>query len=269
VDNRVEDVMDDATDDTADGTTDDVVAALAEQVDELRGLVGPLDEDGLATSSACDGWSVADVLLHLAQTNEVAVASVRGDLAAVAGQWGQARSGNVDEAAGDAVAAERGATGAEVRARWDRSARDMVAAFAAADPAARVEWVVGQMAARSLATTRIAETWIHTGDIAEGLGVDRAPADRIRHIVYLVHRTIPYAFSRAGREPAGAVRFEVTAPAGDETWAFGADDAATVVTGPALDLCRVAGQRATAAETALVATGPDGADVLALMRTFA
>lgn len=249
--------------------TVDVVAALAEQVDELRSIVGPLDEGGLATASACAGWSVADVLLHLAQTNEAAVASVRDDPASVAALWGQARSGDVDELAGDAVAAERGATGAEVRARWDRSARDMVAAFATADPAARVEWVVGQMAARTLATTRIAETWIHTGDIAEPLGVPRAPADRIRHIVYLVHRTIPYAFARAGREPAGPVRFEVTAPSGGATWAFGDAGAATVVTGPALDLCRVAGQRAEAAETALVATGPDGADVLALMRTFA
>lgn len=252
-----------------DDTVDDVVAALAEQVDELRSIVGPLDEDGLATPSACAGWSVADVLLHLAQTNEAAVASVRGDLAAVEGQWGDTRSGNVDEAAGDAVAAERGAPGTEVRARWDRSARGMVAAFAAADPAARVEWVVGQMAARSLATTRIAESWIHTGDIAEGLGLARPPADRIRHIVYLVHRTIPYAFSRAGREPAGTVRFEVTSPVDGAAWAFGDADAATVVTGPALDLCRVAGQRASAADTALVATGPDGTDVLALMRTFA
>jgi uncharacterized protein (TIGR03084 family) len=249
---------------------DDVVAALDEQVEELRDMVGALDEDRLAAASACEGWSVADVLLHLAQTNELAVASVRGDLVAAAERvWGQTAPGDVDAAAGEAVAVERGASGADVRARWDRSARDMVDAFAGVDPATRVPWVAGDMAARSLATTRIAETWIHTGDVAEGLGVRHEPADRIWHIVYLVHRTIPYAFARAGREPAGRVRFEVTAPRTGETWAFGDADAPTVVTGPAVDLCRVAGQRARAADTALVATGPDGADVLALMRTFA
>lgn len=249
---------------------DDVVTALDEQVGELRSLVAPLDEAGLATPSACEGWSVADVLLHLAQTNEAAVASVRGELeSATDSLWGRARPGDVDVAAGEAVAAERGASGSEVRDRWDRSAREMVAAFAAADPAARVPWVVGEMAARSLTTTRIAETWIHTGDVAEGLGVARQPADRIRHIVYLVHRTIPYAFARAGREPSGPVRFAVTAPVSGETWAFGDADAPTVVTGPAVDLCRVAGQRASAADTALSAAGPDAADVLALMRTFA
>src|SRR5829696_4693476 len=95
---------------------DDVVAALDEQVGELRSLVAPLDEGGLATASACEGWSVADVLLHLAQTNEAAVASVRGGLEAAAERlWGQARPGDVDAAAGDAVAAERGASGNEVR----------------------------------------------------------------------------------------------------------------------------------------------------------
>jgi uncharacterized protein (TIGR03084 family) len=248
---------------------DDVVTALAEQVDELRSMVGGLDEDGLAAPSACEGWSVADVLLHLAQTNELAVASVRGDLAEAAERvWGQTQAGDVDAAAGEAVAAERGAGGAEVRARWDRSAQEMVASFAAADPAARVPWVAGDMAARSLATTRIAETWIHTGDIAEGLSLAHEPSEGIRHIVYLVHRTLPYAFARAGRAPVGSIRFEVTAPGG-ETWAFGDVGADTVVTGPAVDLCRVAGQRVDAADTALAATGPDGADVLALMRTFA
>ena len=39
--------------------------------------------------------------------------------------------------------------------------------------------------------------------------------------------------------------------------------------GDAVDLCLVAGQRADAADTGLVAEGPDGAEVLALVRTFA
>lgn len=249
---------------------DEVVEALADQVEELRTVVGALDDAGLASPSACEGWSVADVLLHLAQTNEAAEASLRNDLVrAAAPFWGPASADDVDAVADRAVAADRGAAGTEVRARWDRSARDMVAAFDEVDPATRVQWVAGEMAARTLATTRIAETWIHTGDVTDGLGVRRQPTDRIRHIVYLVHRTIPYAFTRAGRPPAGPVRFEVIAPVSGETWAFGDAGAATVVTGPAVDLCLVAGQRVPATATALAATGPDGPDVLALMRTFA
>jgi uncharacterized protein (TIGR03084 family) len=146
----------------------------------------------------------------------------------------------------------------------------MLAAFSASDPKSRVPWVVGEMAARTLCTTRLSETWIHSTDIAHGLDVELVPTDRLWHIARLVHRTIPYAFQRAGCEAPGPVRFEVTsAEDASAFWEFGDDDAPTLVTGPALDLCRVAGQRADASETALRATGPDGDDVLRHMRTFA
>ena len=62
----------------------EVVGALSEQQDELAALLAPLDDDGWARASACEGWSIADVVLHLAQTNEMAIGSARGDLAGVA-----------------------------------------------------------------------------------------------------------------------------------------------------------------------------------------
>jgi hypothetical protein len=39
---------------------EEVVAALAEQQQELDALVIGLDEDGWARPSACEGWSVSD-----------------------------------------------------------------------------------------------------------------------------------------------------------------------------------------------------------------
>ena len=78
--------------------------------------------------------------------------------------------------------------------------------------------------------------------------------------------------ARAGRSVAGPVTFDLVGPSGDR-WLFTADDddaaAVTTVRGPALDLCRVAGQRASAASTSLTAVGPDAEDVLELVRTFA
>jgi len=65
------------------------------------------------------------------------------------------------------------------------------------------------------------------------------------------------------------VAFDLEAPDGSG-WAFrGGEEAATVVTGTALDLCTVAGQRADARDTGLTATGPDADAVLRLVRTFA
>jgi uncharacterized protein (TIGR03084 family) len=144
-----------------------------------------------------------------------------------------------------------------------------VAAFAAADPDARVEWVVGPMAARSLATTRLTETWIHTVDAAVAFGPPPPPTDRLWHTARLVWRTIPYALGQAGITAAGPVAFALDAPDGS-TWAFGEPEGArTCITGSALDLCTVAGQRGTADGTTLRGDGPDADDVLRLMRTFA
>lgn len=247
----------------------EVVAALREQLDELASLVSGLVAEQWLAPSACPGWSVRDVLLHLAQTNDVAVASVEGRWDEVTAMWAGVDATDVDAAAGAAVDASD-LSAAEVHAWWTRSAGAMLAAFEACDPSTRVGWVAGDLAARTLCTTRLSETWIHTTDIAVGLGVDLAATDRLWHVARLVHRTLPYAFGRAGRDAPGPIRFGITSPTDPSaTWTFGDQGAPTVVTGPALDLCRVAGQRAVAADTALRATGPDAADVLALMRTFA
>jgi uncharacterized protein (TIGR03084 family) len=133
---------------------------------------------------------------------------------------------------------------------------------------------MGDMAARSLDTTRLTETWIHTVDVAVAFGPEPAPTERLWHTARLTWRTIPYALSRNGLELSGPVVFELDAPDGS-TWSFGADatgddpGAVTTVRGTAHDLCTVAGQRGSAEGSSLTATGPDAEPVLRLMRTFA
>jgi uncharacterized protein (TIGR03084 family) len=251
----------------------DVIEALREQHQELLSMVTGLEEHQFALPSACQGWSVSDVLLHLAQTNEMAAASASGRLAGVAGGWANSDSPvrtDVDDIVAGAVERGRGASGNEILARWVMSADDMVDVLEACDPAVRVQWVAGDMAPRTLATTRLAETWIHTGDVCIGLGIAQPKSDRIWHIARLVHRTLPYSFLRAGLERTGEVRFELTSPTDElAVWCFGEDNAEIVIAGPAIDLCHVAGQRATAKETSLHGAGPDAATVLRIMRTFA
>lgn len=251
---------------------DEVLGALAAQHAELVGLGEALDEAAWARPSPCAGWSVSDVVLHLAQTDEMALASLdhrmEAHLDELASTW--ASAGDVDVGAGLLVAEQRGATGAEVFARWQAATAALRARFATYDPHERVTWVAGQLSAMTLATTRLAECWIHTTDVAGGLGIPLAPTDRLRPIARLAWRTLPYAFARAGRPAPGPVSFHLTGPSGD-AWHLDPDGvvAPTVVAGPAWDLCRVAGQRAAAADTALVAEGPAAAAVLELVRTFA
>lgn len=249
---------------------DKVEAALAAQHQDLSGIVSSLDEVGWQTPSRCDGWTVADVVLHLAQTDEMAVASLEGRLAGLAAlPEGAGPAASVDEAAAVMVAHERGQPGRAVGARWREGAERLRHELAAHQPGERVMWVAGELSVRTLATTRLAEAWIHTGDVALPLGRELAADDRLWHIVRLAWRTLPYAFAQAGRELAGPVAFELAAPGGD-TWHFAADEpAVTTIAGPALDLCTVAGRRADAAETGLRGEGPDAGAVLDLVRTFA
>lgn len=254
---------------------DKVVQALTAQQGDLSATLQTLDEVGWQTPSRCEGWNVADVVLHLAQSNELAIASVRGRypeaVEALAADMGAGSS--VDDGAAALVARERDAetsrAGAPLLARWQQSADTLADELRSCDPGRRVVWVAGELSARTLATTRLAETWIHTGDVVLPLGLELAADDRLWHIARLAWRTLPYAFAQAGRELTGPVAFELLAPNGD-TWHFAPDDeAVTTVEGSAFELCTVAGQRASADETGLGGEGPDLDAVLTLVRTFA
>jgi uncharacterized protein (TIGR03084 family) len=251
----------------------DVSEALAAQVAELGDFLASLSDADWDRPSPCEGWSVSDVVLHLAQTNEMAAASAQGryDEVTAAMRAGHTVQ-NVDEGAALAVEIERGQPHEAVFARWRASADSMREALAAADPHTRVTWVEGQLSVRTLTTTRLAETWIHTGDVMNALDVEPVPTARLWHIARLAWRTLPYAFGRAGRELSGPVAFELTAPGGadGDRWRFLPDtEPATRVSGPAEELCLVAARRVDPSATGLTGTGPDLAAVLDLVRTYA
>ncbi len=178
------------------------MAALGDQQDELEAVLAGLDSEGWAKPSRCPGWTVADVVLHLAQTDELVVASWEGRFAYPAGAGA---IGTVDDVAAVMVARERGESGPAVHARWRAAASAQRAALSACDPRQRLPWVAGDLAARTLATTRLSETWIHAGDVAAAVGVALAPTDRLWHVARLAWRTLPYAFARSGQALAGPV----------------------------------------------------------------
>ncbi len=251
---------------------DAIITVLADQQAELTGLLDGLDAAGWHAPTRCEGWDVADVVLHLAQTNEMAVASADGtfdDYLTRAAALLVGPVEGVDDQAAAMVTAERGAPTGEVLARWTDGAATLVALLDGMDLHARVPWVAGPLSARTLATTRLSETWIHTGDVAGALGVTLEPTDRLWQIARLAWRTLPYAFGTAGLELSGPVAFHLVGPDG-ETWDFDPDEpAVTTITGAATELCDVAARRVDPAATGLIGDGPDADKVLALVRTYA
>jgi uncharacterized protein (TIGR03084 family) len=250
---------------------DAVVSALAEQQQQLSGLLGSLDAADWRAPTRCEGWDVADVVLHLTQSNEMALGSVTGRFAeVVAGlTQGLGAAGSIDEGAALMVEQQRGSDTSELRARWSEGAARLLDALDSMDLSTRVTWVAGELSARTLTTTRLAETWIHSGDVAGALGVTLAPTDSLRQIARLAWRTLPYAFSSVGRTMAGPVALRLTSPTGD-AWDFVPDEpAVTTISGPAVELCAVAARRVDPSSTTLRGEGPDAGDVLALIRTYA
>ncbi|HKY17236.1 MAG TPA: maleylpyruvate isomerase family mycothiol-dependent enzyme [Microthrixaceae bacterium] len=252
---------------------DDVLRALDEQHGELAGLIAGLEEVRWRSPTPCEGWDVADVVLHLAQSDELGVATIRASVegsSLAEGDTGPFGSGmSIDDAVAASVDAERHLAGAQIGERWTTASSGLRAALAAADSHLRVRWAVGELSVRTLAATRLSEAWIHSGDVASGLGVELVPRDRLRHIARLAWRTLPYAFAQEGLELHGPVAFDLVGPDG-QRWAFGVDDEpVTTVTGSGLELCLVAGRRRRPADTDLVAEGTDATAVLDLVRTYA
>ena len=250
----------------------DILIALASQHAELADLVDGCTNDDWDRPTRCDGWDVAAVLVHLAQTDELATASVHGDVdRSRHGFLGnrERQSVSVDDAAAAQVDADRGAGGDAIRERWHQASQAMRAALDPADPHQRVTWISGQLSVQTLATTRLSEWWIHTSDIASALGIELQPTDRLRHIARLAWRTLPYAFERADAAMHGPVALDLVGPNG-EPWRFDPDaPALTTIRGSAAEFCEVAARRVDPGATDLEGSGPDAATVFRLVRTYA
>ena len=113
------------------------------------------------------------------------------------------------------------------------------------------------------------ETWAHSLDVHEALGVPVTATDRIRHVAHLGVRTRDFAFSVHQLEaPTEEFRVELTTPSG-EVWAYGPEGAAQSVRGSAYDFCLLVTQRRHRADLDLVAIGPDAVRWLDSAQAFA
>ena len=244
----------------------DVIDDLEREQDALAALLAKLSTADWLAGSRCDGWSVADVVLHLAQSEEVVVMTVAAAAEGESGPDWRPSGGTVEEAMETRVRQER-ATPSEIHQRWQTARRKAVTALRTADPKVPVRWVEGVLKPPTLATTRLAEHWAHALDIAVPLGSDYPDTERLRHIAWLAHSTLPYAFAKESLAPQ-PVYAELTAPDG-ALWQYGPPDAPSTITGPAGEFCRVGARRLAPDRTSLVARGPHGETALRILRNFA
>ncbi|MFD7468259.1 TIGR03084 family metal-binding protein [Streptomyces tendae] len=244
-----------------------VIDDLREESEELDALVVKLSPEEWRLATPAPGWTIAHQIAHLNWTDRAALVAVT-DEDGFKGLVEQALAAP-DRYVDDGAEAGARQDPAVLLSAWrhDRTALDE--ALRTAAPGARFPWYGPPMATASMATARLMETWAHGLDVAATLGVSRPPTDRLRHVARIGVRARDFAYAAHGlTPPAEPFRVELTGPGGD-LWTYGPEDAPQRVTGPALDFCLLATQRAHRTDLALTAEGPDADRWLDIAQAFA
>ena len=208
------------------------------------------------------GWSIRDTISHLADYEELAASAIAGNAA-----LDRYRSASdLDEIRQEAVEKGRRMRPQDVIEWWRNGRAKVVEPLSLLLATDRVEWFSGDMSARTLATTRLMETWAHGLDIYAATGAEIEDTQRIRHVCWLGWKSLPHSFKMAGLdyEP---IRVEVIGP-GYAKWIYGNEDAPNVVKGSASDWARLAVRRVTADETRLKLTGAGAEQAVKVVQAY-
>jgi uncharacterized protein (TIGR03084 family) len=244
----------------------ELVEDLRAETLDLERLLAPLRPTGWETPTPAEGWAIRDQVSHLAWFDDAAVraATTPEEFRAEAAT---ALTGGLDT--NDIAERHRSLAIPELHA-WFRTARErLLDVLSGLDAKARIPWYGPDMSAVSFTTARLMETWAHGQDVADALGVARTPTDRLRHVVQIGVRALPYSFVVHGRPvPTEPVRVELALPGGTPL-ALGPAEAADVVGGDALEFCLVVTQRRHRADVSLEVTGPVADEWLTIAQAFA
>jgi uncharacterized protein (TIGR03084 family) len=245
----------------------EICTDLAKEYEEVDTIVAALDESGWNFMTPAEGWTVKDQIRHLAYYDERArlavtepeafnqhLADIRADP--------EGYRENLEKVGKELVAAK-------LLDWWRQERRELLDALKPLDRKTRLKWYGPPMSALSFASSRIMETWAHGQDVADVLGIERVPTDRLRHIAHLGVATFGWSFTnRQMKVPDSPVRVEITSPSG-ELWTWGPDKAKDIVTGPAEDFCLVVVQRRNFADTRLVIEGATARQWMSIAQTYA
>ena len=236
----------------------------AEQAD-LDIFLSGVDEAGWNTPTPAPGWMVRDQISHLGTTDRTATIAAAEPARFAAEITTQTRQERMERQ----LDIGRRLQGPELLAWWRTGRTAMLEVFRHLDAKARIPWFGPAMSALSFATARLMETWAHGQDIADALGWQRAPTERLQHVAHIGIQARPFSFRNRGLEPPSEpIRVELVSPAG-ALWTWGDTTASDRISGPAVDFCLVVTQRRHPADTSLHIAGPVATRWMQLAQAFA
>ncbi len=247
-------------------TAASLVAELRAESDELDTLVAGLEPGRWAAATPAAGWTIAHQIAHLLWTDRVALLAVTDEAAFAAVVADSAHNPHfVDDGAAQLAATPP----AVLLADWREARTALHDELVAVADGRKLPWFGPPMSAASMATARLMETWAHGLDVADALGVTRAPTSRLRSVAHIGVRTRDFAFSVHGlTPPAEPFHVKLSAPDG-ASWEWGPPDAAQRVTGTAEHFCMLVTQRRPRGALDVAATGADAERWLTIAQAFA
>lgn len=209
------------------------------------------------------GWSIRDTISHLADSEEQAASVLSGGA-----DLDPYRSDpDLDGLRQKAVLRGRKMRPQDVIEWWRGGRAKVVEPLSHMDPTTRLEWVIGSVSGRTLATARLMETWAHGLDIHAALGAEVEDTARIRHVCWLGWRTLPYACKLAGHDYTSPIRVEVMGP-GYAKWVYGPADCDNLIKGAAGEFARLAVRRVPLSATNLKVTGESAQIAAQVIRAY-
>ncbi len=252
----------------------EILSDLVAEQQSLDQFLQRIRERDWKLPTPAPGWSIHDTVSHLAFTETFAAAAIEQGQDYVDSQ----HVTDVDEWTDRGVQQGRGKRYQEVIEWWRNGRASVVDALSRMEASDRIPWVINSLSAKGFATLRLMETWAHGLDIREAMD-GRLPvvedeeeteedSPRLRHVAWLAHRMLPYAFEQAGEEyPKEGIRVQVMGPK-YASWVFGPRETDQVIKGHAGEFCRVAVHRLDPADTGLKAIGDYAETALRIIRAY-
>ena len=207
----------------------------------LSTVVDSLTEEQWSAPTVAEGWDSHETILHLGSTDLLCHVAVT-DPTTFAVMRERLANGEVS-AHGLGGPEIQTMTGSQLW-EWFLNVRmEMIEGLRNLDPKDRITWLGPDIGARSLATSRLLETWTHSHDLADTFGCYYPRTDRLRHIAHIGVVTREFSYVNQGLSPpTQPMRVELTSPSGAQ-WVWGSEDATDRVNSTAYEFCKVITRR--------------------------
>ncbi|MEZ5817561.1 MAG: TIGR03084 family metal-binding protein [Hyphomicrobiaceae bacterium] len=240
------------------------------EVAELAAILAPLQDRDWATPTQFKDYTIADLVRHLHQGDQMALLSAEQPAAFQDLLVERRRRRAAGLSPRDDARRQFGhLDGERLLSEWQSTAVRLADRLAALGPEARLKWAGPDMGVRMFVTARQMEVWAHGQDIYDVLGLDRDPTDRLENIAVIGVRTFGWTFANRGEQvPPLAPHVRLVAPSG-AVWQWHEGSTAGSLTGSALAFCQVVTQVRNVADTDLVVRGETAARWMAIAQCFA